>query len=266
MSTNDLTTHSLRTVLSFPFRGAQWQNRFFIGVGLSLAGTIVPIAPAIFLWGYFARLMRQAMRSETLELPAWDDWEKLALEGLRVGGAGLIYMLPSFLIIAGGLTAYFVGVFGMIWLSSGEQPPEKIVFAPLVVLVLIIVMALSMLLGYLLLLVTAVILPVALARCVEEEKFSAAFHLRAIHETLWRNKSGYFVAWVILMGLFAIFYLVIALFSVTMVLSWVALIPMIPFGVYLMMIAAVLFGQTYGESVAAMGGCNDAAKPPVEAA
>jgi hypothetical protein len=250
MTTNTLTTQSLKDLLGFPFRGKEWQSRFLVGLGLFLAG-FVPILPAVFLLGYFARVMRQAMRGEQLELPAWEDWGGLGKEGLRLFGITLIYLLPAQIVMFGGMASYFGGFFLLVpVMEAAERTREAAAAAPMIMFALMGVMFLSMFLGYLLMFLGAVPLPMAMGRAVEQEKFGAAFHFREIAKLIWHNKAGYFAAWVVLAGLIAITYFVFMMFYMTLILIWVAFIVCIPFGFYLMTITAALFGQTYRESLA----------------
>ena len=249
MTTNALTANSLKDILSFPFHGKDWQTRFLIGVGLMLLA-FVPILPWILYMGYYGRILRGSIRGEELELPAWEDWGKLAMDGLRLFGVNLIYMLPSQIVMFGGMAAYFVGFFLLIpVMEAAERTPEVAAAVPAIMFALMGVMFLAMFLGYLLMFLGAVPLPVALARVVEQEKFSAAFKLGEISKLVWRNKAGYFMAWVILAGLFAIFYFFGMMFYMTLILMWVFFILAIPFGFYLMVISAALFGQAYRESL-----------------
>lgn len=251
MLTNAQTTHSLKDLLVFPFRGKEWQSRFLIGVGVQLLW-FIPFLPWIFQMGYFNRIMRRAIEGEELELPPWENWDKLIRDGLRLFGISLIYLLPSQIVLIGGMAAYFGGFFLLVPLmSSAGQAADAV--APLLMFALMGVLFLSMFLGYLLLLLGGIPLPVALARAVAQEKFSAGFQLGEIFKLLWRNKSSYFVAWVVIAGLAAIFYFVTMMLYMTMILAWILFIIGIPFGFYLMTIAAALFGQTYRESLAATG-------------
>lgn len=249
MSVNALTTNSIKDLLSFPFRGKDWHSRFLIGMGIMLLG-FIPFLPWLLSSGYFARIMQRSIRGEALELPAWEDWGKLLMDGLRLVGVNLIYLLPGYIVLFGGMAAYFSGFFLFIPLMAvlGEQASDAAAAAPLLMFALMGMMFFSMFLGYFLLILGGIPLPVAMARVVEQEKFSVGFHFGEIHRQFWRNKGSYFVAWLILIGLFAIFYIVNMMFYMTMIFFWVIFILAIPAGFYLMTIAAALFGQTYRES------------------
>jgi hypothetical protein len=249
MSIDAVSTQSIKDLLNSPIRGQEWQSRFLIGVGMILLG-FIPIIPWIFQMGYFSRIMQRAIRGDELELPAWADWGKLGRDGLRLFGVSTIYLLPGYIVMFGGMAVYFIGFFLLVPLmATAEQSSEALTAMPVLMFILMGVMFLSMFLGNLLIILGAVPLPVALARAVEQDKFTAAFHFAEISKLLWRNKAGYFVAWVILAGLLAIFYSVTVLFYMTMIFAWVLFILLIPFSFYLLAISAALFGQTYRESL-----------------
>ena len=246
MTTNALTTQSIKDLLTFPFRGKDWQSRFLIGVGLTLVG-FIPFLPAIFQLGYFSRVMKQALNGEELELPAWEDWGRLAKDGLRLLGVNLIYTLPGSLVMMGSMLVYFFGFFPAMVFADRSSHIETVM--PAAMFLLMGIMFLGMFLGNLLLFVGAVPLPFAMARVVEQDNFAAAFQLGEIHKLLWRNKAGYFTAWVVLAGVAAIVYWVFYLFNMTFIFMWVGFLLLIPFGFYLLMLMAGLFGQTYRESL-----------------
>lgn len=249
MTTTELTPQSLKDLLGFPFRGKEWQTRFLIGVGLFLLG-FIPILPAVFLLGYFARLVRLAKDGQVLELPEWKDWGGLARDGFRLFGVNLIYMLPGMLVLLGSMIAYFTGFFLMIPVTAlAEQNSDAAVAIPLLMFGLWGIMMLGMFLGNLLLFLGAVPLPMAMARAADQQRFGAAFQLRQITLLIWRNKAGYFVAWVVLAGLAAIAYLFLMMVNLTLIFMWVGMLLWIPFSFYLLVVMAALFGQTYAESM-----------------
>ena len=111
-----------------------------------------------------------------------------------------------------------------------------------------VVMFVSMFLGMLLNFAGAIPLPVAMAHFVAEDKFGAAFRFREWWKLLWRNKWGYFIAWIIIGGLMVILYSIFMLLYTTMIFC--LLIPLVsaPVIFYLMLVWAAVFGQMYRES------------------
>jgi hypothetical protein len=245
-----LTTASIKEFFRFPFRGPDWKNRFLIGAALSLAGFIIPILPLIVVYGYFMEVMRRVIEQGEIVLPAWDDWGKLALDGLRALGVGLVYLLPGQVVFWGGFLLYMVVSFSFPFFMVAAEGNQAAVAGPLALLGSMAVMFVSILLGSLLTLLGAVPLPMALAHVAAKGEFGAAFRFRQWWTLLRANKLGYFVAWVLFAGLTAMGYFATTMAYYTIVLC--CLIPFLgaPVGFYLFSVGAAVFGQTYRESTA----------------
>ncbi len=242
---------SLKKLFRFPFQGPDWQNRFIIGAALTFAGFFIPIVPGIFVSGYILQVMRQAIKGEDLTLPAWDDWGRLGLDGLRLMLVSLVYLLPGAIVFYGGMALYFVSSFVLPVLMSAAEEGSGVAFVlPLLFLASMAIMFLSMFVGSILFLLGIIPLPVAAAHFAEQDEVAAAFRLREWWPLLRVNKLGYFIAWVLVAGLAAILYLAFMLAYYTVALC--CCIPFLgaPLGFYLSLVGAVLFGQTYQESKA----------------
>jgi len=244
-----ITTTSLKTLFKFPLQGPNWQSRFLIGAALTFANFLVPIVPTIFVSGYVLQLMRRAIKGEELALPEWDNWGRLATDGLRMMLIGLVYLLPGMLVFWGGMIFYLIGAVVLPMLAAGEGHRATVVL-PLLVMFNMGIMFLSMMLGSILTLLGAIPLPVATAHFVAQDKVAAAFRLREWWPLLRVNKLGYFISWVIVAGLGAILYFVLMIAYYSLVLC--CLIPLLsaPIGFYLSLVGTALFGQTYRESLA----------------
>jgi hypothetical protein len=245
-----ITTRSIRTFFKFPFQGPNWQRRFLIGAGLIFAGFLVPIAPLVFVNGYILRVMRQAIEGEELVLPEWEDWGGLAIDGLRVMLVDLVYLLPGIAVFVGGMILYWISF--TLLMVAAEGGGDAALQAPLLSMVSIGIMFLSMLVSSVLSLLGGVPLPMATAHFAAQDKVAAAFRVREWWALLRNNKLGYFIAWVIVAGLMAIWYFVGMMAYYTVVLC--CLIPFLgaPLGFYLSLVGAALFGHAYREGAAAL--------------
>lgn len=248
---NDSTSiASLKTLLVFPFRGHNWQGVFLIGSLLMLASFAVPLLPAILVSGYSLGVMRRAIQGDELTLPAWDNWGKLAVDGLRGTVVSLGYMLPSTLAFVLGWGTYMFAamIMPIAMEAGGGRGAEP--SGPLVVLMLagMGVMMLSMVVGSLLLVLGALPLPMALSHFVAQDKVAAAFRVREWWRLLRKNLMGYVVVWIVLSGLLGVLYYAFMLVYMTMVLC--CLIPFLiaPASFYIGLVSAALFGQLYRES------------------
>jgi len=252
--TDAIGTDSLKALFKFPFQGSNWKNNFIIGTALTFANFVLPIVPALFVSGYTLRVMRQAIEGQESTLPAWDDWGKLITDGLRMTLVSLVYLLPAGLLFIGGWGLYMIVSFTVPFLmSTGGSEQATSASAGLAVLAIFgsfAIMVFSMFLGSLLLVLGAIPLPVATGHFVAQDKVGAAFRVREWWPILRANKLGYFVSWVVVMGLFAVLYYLVSLAYITVILCFFIPLLMAPIGFYLSLISAALFGQTYRESVA----------------
>ncbi|MBU0490701.1 MAG: DUF4013 domain-containing protein [Chloroflexi bacterium] len=245
----EMTTSSLKAVFRFPFQGPDWQTRFLIGAALNLAGLIIPIVPGLFVYGYVLQIMRRAIEGQELTLPAWNDWGKLGMDGLRGWLVSMIYLLPALIVLIGGMALYFASSFAFPLMMSVDDSGQAAAGAMLMVFVSMGIMFLSIVVGWVLLLLGAIPLPVAIGHLVRHDKVAAAFRVREWWALLRRNKLGYFIVWVIVAGLFAMIYLFFMLAYYTVILCVVGYFLMVPLMFYIMLVGAALFGQAYRESV-----------------
>ena len=246
-----LTTGSLKTYLSYPFLSRDWFNRFLVGTVLLFACFIIPLLPAIFVYGYFVRILRRAIHGEPLTLPDWSNAGELFTDGLRSLGIGAIYLGPGSIVTVGGWLAYF-----LLWFSfveaidksgPGRPPPEQtiwLMFGAFGILLL------SMALGWLLTRAGSLPLPVALAHFAARDKFSAAFDVWGWGAILRADPWGFAVCWVVAFGLAGVMYMVYMVIYFTVVLCFLAYFILTPMMFYIMAVSAAMFGQFYREALA----------------
>jgi hypothetical protein len=245
-------TTPLKAVFRFPFQGSNWPERFLIGSAFIFAGFIIPFLPTIFVYGYALQVMRQAIKGQDLTLPAWDDWGKLGIDGLRGMVVNLVYLLPGALVSIGGMAIYFASSFAFpLMMGAAEQGRDETLALTMVMMFFVsfAIMMLSMFLGSLLGLLGTLPLPMATAHFIAQDKLATAFHVREWWRLLRANWLGYLISLVVAAGLIAVLYIALMLAYSTVCLC--CLIPIIaaPIGFYLLLVSAALFGQTYRESV-----------------
>jgi len=246
-----MSTLSLKRLFRFPFQAPNWQSRFLVGSALILANYVIPIVPGIFVAGYALRVMRQTLAGQEPELPAWDDWGELTKDGLRAVLVSLVYFLPGLLVFMGGTAIYF---FGNLYLplatSASGKPDEMLVALPAILLGSMAILFISMLAGMLLSLLGAISMPAATAHFVAQEEVRAAFRVRQWWRILRTDKLGYFISWVIVAGLLAVLYSGAMLAYYTLILCCLIPILTAPITLYVLLVGAALFGETYRESSA----------------
>lgn len=245
---NSFSAADLRKTLSFPFQSKGGWNHFLIGSALLFANAFIPFIPALLVNGYFVRLMRNAIHDQPFSLPDWDQWGDLAKDGFRSMVIAFIYLGPGFVVWFGGFLVYFVVAFlGAIMSESGSANRTMIQTFPLLFLIAIIILFGSMFFGWLLSVLGALPLPVALAHFVARDKFSAAFDLRVIGKLILADKWGYLLSWVVVIGLSGLVYIGFFLLYSTVILCAFAYLIVTPFVFYVMLVASVLFGSFYRE-------------------
>jgi hypothetical protein len=166
---------------------------------------------------------------------------------------GLVYLLPGILVLLGGVTLYFASIFSWPLLASAAErggDGQVALLLSISILGSMAIMMLSMLLGSLLILLGLIPLPVVTAHFALQDKVAAAFRIREWWPLLRANKLGYFAAWVVVFGLMSVLYFAFAMAYYTLILC--CLVPLLaaPVSFYVTLIGAVLFGQTYRESMA----------------
>ena len=249
-----LSVSVLKSIFRFPFRGPGWQGRFLMGSVFILASFLIPVLPLLFVAGYGLAITRRAIRGETLDLPAWQDWGRLAMDGLRGGVVSLVYLLPGTLVMGGGMVVYFAAVFGLAATESfaGRYGGPE----PMLIFLAMAIMFLATAVGLLLQLLGAIPLPVAMVHFVRRDRVAAAFYVREWWPLLWANALGWLVTWVVIAGLWVVVYLGLMVAYYTICLC--CLVPFLsaPLLFYVWLVAAALLGQTYRESAAIAAGAE----------
>ncbi len=247
------TTTSLKTIFRFPFQSPKWQSHFIIGTALIWAGFLIPIVPGIFVYGYVLRVMRGALDGDDLVLPAWEEWGRLALDGLRGTVIHLVYILPAMIVYFGGMAFYFIGNFSLpLLMSAANEGGDVAAGLPLLILGNMAVMFLSMFIGSVLGLLGIMPLPMATAHFVANDKLAAAFRVREWWSLLRVDKLGYFIGWVMVAGLMGVLYFTFMIAYYSIILCCFMPILMAPIGFYVSLVGAALFGQIYRESAATL--------------
>jgi hypothetical protein len=246
---NSISSPSLRAAFKYPFETKNWILQFVIGTALIFAGMVIPIIPIIFVYGYFAEVMRRAITDDEMTLPAWDNWGQLFKDGLRCVGVGAVYLGPGILVSMVGFFAYFVMIVASIALTPDSAYDSST--SGLIGLLSLGAMGtlfLSMFFGTILLLAGAVPLPVALAHFIAHDNLGSAFHLREWGITIQRDKWGYLIAWLLVVGMFGVLYLGFMLAYMTFILCIIGYLLMFPVSFYIMIVSASIFGKHYRDN------------------
>ncbi|MDX1748553.1 MAG: DUF4013 domain-containing protein, partial [Halobacteriales archaeon] len=95
----------LEEAINYPRESEDWIKTVVIGSVLTLFGFL--LIPAIFVFGYYMRVIRGTVDGET-EPPVFDEWGDLFVDGLKGFVVTVVYMLVPAIVFgvsAGGLVA-----------------------------------------------------------------------------------------------------------------------------------------------------------------
>lgn len=145
--------------IRYPKRG-EWVGRTLIGGLLSIFGFL--IIPALLLYGYYLRVLG-SVASGVEEPPDWDDWGTLLVRGLIAALIAIAYTLP--LLVFSALMAPLVGVGAL-----SDDPVAAITGVGLLWAGGVFVLGI----------LVAVFLPVALTRYAVTNEAAAAFELGTV--------------------------------------------------------------------------------------
>jgi hypothetical protein len=248
--TDSFSTTSLRAAFKYPFQSPEGLSRFLVGVALLFLGLFIPVLPAIFVYGYVIQVMRRVIQGEAPTLPEWKDWGRLGADGLRSFVVAAVYLGPSLVIMVGGWVLYMVMYLGGFSLLSNVRHAAPSGLALMLIVGALGVLFLSLFASLCLLLIGGVPLPAALAHLAAREKLGAAFNVFEWGAILSADRWGYFISWVVVMGLGSLLYVATLLIYFTIVLCAVAYVIVLPLSFYLLLVGAAVFAQAYREGAA----------------
>jgi hypothetical protein len=160
----------------------KWIEKLGIGALIGL----IPIANfAVF--GYQVQIARNVWRGEERPLPSWDEFGKLLVDGLRIVGAMMVYMLPMFLIygvMAIGIVVFSVMADSGAYASSTAGGDEFIS-------IMIVMMSLSMLCLMPYMLLVWLLYPMFFIQVARHGSLKSCFALRDMWALLKAQPANY---------------------------------------------------------------------------
>jgi hypothetical protein len=229
----------LNHLFLFPVENTQARQRFLVGTLLLLAAIFIPIVPYLLITGYMLRIMRQVIAGQSASMPAWDDWETMFKDGLKLFGVRIVYFLPMLLILLPFMAVFFFAPF----LAEASRDGEAI-FAMLMFSFSIMFMCLMPFFFAL-----AAIIPAAEAHFAATGEFKAGFRINEWWPIFTKNFGGFIVAFMIFYGvtMIASIGLQILMFTVILLCFLPILAPMFSF--YMLIIQYTTVAQAYREGV-----------------
>ena len=173
-------------------------KRPFTDIGKLVLGIVISIIPIVnFMFsGYLLNVAKSAMKKD-MDLPKWENWGTLFVEGLLAFVIGIIYMLPVVVILGGLLLVGGLSVPGLI---AGGMLGMAGVMAGLGIYLVVLVIV-GLVLGFL--------STVALLTYAETRDFSSAFAFRDIIKKAFTGT--YIVGFVITMVIVGVIAFIIGL-------------------------------------------------------
>lgn len=227
----------LKEIFYFPFKDAEARKFLLIGTLVSLAGFIVPILPYFLMTGYAVQIVRQIFRNETPRMVAWDNWNDLFKDGIKVFGVRLLAVLPILVLV---LPIMVMSILLPIFTGNSANPEADPFFA-----VFMGIFGLSMCIIIPFSIFVAVVIPAAEMHVADSDDFKAAFRFREWWGIFRANLSGFLAA-------FAIYYLagmavgiLVQILMVTVVLACLLPIVLPAVAFYLYIIMYVTGAQAY---------------------
>ena len=163
----------LETAIRYPFENDHSVKTLTIGGILTLLGFL--LIPAFLVSGYLLQVLRAVAADE--ELPVFDDWVTMGIEGVKLTIIVVAYaLIPTVIFTLSG---------GLVFVTEGSI--RGIVGGLFGMLV-------SVLVGLVLLYVA----PVGVVRFAETERMGSAFAFRSFWPTL--TSTGYAVGWLFALG------------------------------------------------------------------
>lgn len=246
------STLGLQELLKFPFRDNRAVGKILIAALFLIVGIIPPFIGWLFLLGWYMRVSKSVIENKGLgELPEWDNWGQMILDGLKFVGVALLYFLPVILIFVIGYSLMAIPA-----LTSATRTfdpffdytnPED--WAGLVPWMAgpSIGGAIIVWIGSLAAIAVTLFMWPAMLNMIAKGKFGAAFHFSEWWANLKANFLGYLVVYLIVVGTSYLIGSIIGVLSTTIILICLLPFALIAVKLYLFVITFAVLGQVYLE-------------------
>ncbi len=210
-SVNPAEALRISDVLILPFRGSELV-KWLVGCLLS----VIPIV-SLLVSGYQYKLYQKGMEGY-LEMPAWEDWKNLFVNGFFFSLIRVIYFIPS-------ATLLLV----MTYVAAANVDFTTVTFI------------LTILPGGLLSMMTALVLPMGWGRYAASGNFGDAFHFTEIITRIRSVSSHYMKAIAVIAVIFML------MFPIALI-PYVGMIILIIGAFFISIVSGIIFGNLYGLS------------------
>jgi hypothetical protein len=201
--------------------------------------------------------MMQIMRHIIVEkgkpfLPKWDDWGALFVDGAKLLGVVLVYMLPIIVLMMIGFFIMFIlPMLGIpVAVIGGEENPEAAgaimgVLSIVSMIAFFVIFGVSMIFG----LAIGLVMPAAMGHVAATNDFGAAFRLKEWWAIFKANVAGFLLAYLIVFAVSMVLNSILMFLYCTIILCCIVPFLSAPIMLYTTIISGALFGEAYREGV-----------------
>ena len=240
----------IKTILLFPIKDAYARQQFLVACLLTLAGMAIPIIPLLILTGYGARIARQiVLEKKEPAMTEWDNWNEFLMDGARLFGIRLLFILPVFFLAILGQAFVMISLF-LIEGNSSQQP------SPLGGVMVIAGMAIFVL-AFLLAIPIGFFLMTAETHVAVKRSFSAGLQFKEWWLILKNGIGAFLTAYLIMLIVSLAFSFIIGFAIITIVLICILPFILVPYSAYLALVAQALYAQAYASSRAYLSSTKD---------
>jgi hypothetical protein len=238
---------NLGELLTFPFTTAEARKNFLIGCLAMFIGFFIPLLPYFIVYGYVAKIVRKVAQGESPSMPAWDDFNEMLTDGLRLYGVKLVFSLPVILIMFAGLGIYIAGTMVAVF---HEDPAIINVLVPILLLVLGTTMCLTIILG---MGISFIAYPASI-HAVVKRNFAAGFRFREWWPILRVNVGGFLFAILVAFAISFLYSMGVQILMFTIILLCLLPVLMTVIMFYIILVPELLAAQAYHDGLLKLSG------------
>lgn len=238
--------------LAWPFRDADWKNKFIIGslMALLVYIPVLGLAAHLIVYGYSMIVMRSVMRGEPLSLPKWENFGELFLDGLKAALSAIGYFIPGVMIFVSAYIVLFISIFVLVPMSGATRPTAQL-FVPFLLANFGFLALFAI--GYAIWMIGMIPTPVAVGQYLRTGEISAGYRLSLVLAILRKNAGGYMISWVMYFAITMGLGMLVSFLYMTIVLCLFIPIVLAPIMFYSQLMWAYLFGMAYREGAIQSG-------------
>lgn len=215
-----------------------WVEKLGVGAVISM----IPIVN-FAAFGYQVKIARNVWRGEERPLPAWNEFGKLFVDGLRIVGAMLVYMLPIILVysvLAIGLVAF------SIMAESGGYTPSA--GGDELAGIMIAMMSISMLCLMPYMLLVWLLYPLFFIQVARHGSIQSCFALRDMWAQIKAQPANYLLIVGIIFGVYMVLSIVVMpIYLVTMFIPCIGFIVMMLLSGVMTILVGAVSGHLEGQ-------------------